>query len=275
MDNKPVVVAVIGVLAAAVLAGGGYLWWQSRTARPAPQPASPPAPVAQAPTIASPPAEPAIRYPVPAASDAAANETDPVLDAAALAALVGQKAVLQFLQTDGFAARVVASVDNLARPHAAPRLWPVVPTPGRFTVEAAGGGERVAASNAQRYAPFVRFLESVDSNRAATLYFTHYKLFQQAYAELGYPKGYFNDRLVDVIDHLLATPEPLAPPAVQLVEVKGGSSKQPWTRYEFVDERFESLTSGQKIMLRLGPDQERRVKAKLAEFRAQVAKPGR
>lgn len=185
--------------------------------------------------------------------------------------------MLQFLQTDGFAARVVATVDNLPRAHAAPRLWPVVPMPGRFTTARdADGQERIAASNAERYAPFVRFVEGVDSQRAATLYFRHYKLFQQAYVELGYPRGYFNDRLVDVIDHLLATPEVPARPEVRQVEVKGTvPSTQPWTRYEFADPVLEEMSSGQKMLVRLGPDQARRVKAKLAEFRRLIASPGR
>lgn len=276
MDKR--VVAIVAVVVAAVLLGGGWYLWRSRQAAPpyAPPVAQAPAQPAPAPTpVAS---APAIRHPVDAAQAEAEAALSP-LDAATLSELLGQKAVLQFLQADGFAARVVATVDNLARPHAAPRLWPVNPMPGRFTVEraeASGGGERIAAANAQRYAPFVRFVEGIDSARAATLYFRHYKQFQQAYVELGYPKGYFNDRLVEVIDHLLATPDVPAAPAVQLVEVKGSMpSTQPWTHYEFVDDGLQQLSSGQKVMLRLGPDQARRMKAKLAEFRRLIAAPGR
>ena len=50
-------------------------------------------------------------------------------------------------------------------------------------------------------------MESVDTGRLAALYVRFYPLFQQAYRDLGYPNGYFNDRLVEVIDHLLVTPE--------------------------------------------------------------------
>jgi hypothetical protein len=273
MDKR--VVTVVAVVAAAALLGGGWYLWRSRQAAP---PYAPPVAQAPAQPAAAPPAvasEPAIRHPV---DEAQADAEGPLgtLDAAALGALLGQKAVLQFLQADGFAARVVATVDNLPRPHAAPRLWPVNPMPGRFSVERNDGGERIAAVNAQRYAPFVRFVEGIDSARAATLYFRHYKQFQQAYVELGYPKGYFNDRLVDVIDHLLDTPEVPAAPAVQLIEVKGSTpSTQPWTHYEFVDAGLQGMSSGQKMLVRLGPDQARRVKAKLAEFRRLVAKASR
>ena len=91
-----------------------------------------------------------------------------------------------------------------------------------------------------------------------------YPLFQQAYVELGYPNGYFNDRLVGVIDHLLAAPEPKAPIALT----------QPKVMYEFADPALADLSAGQKIMVRVGLDNEPRLKAKLREIRkALVADP--
>lgn len=275
MDKR--VVAVVGVIVAGALLGGGWMLWRSRQSAPPYAPPVATAPPAQAPVTVSPPAsEPAIRHPVSEAEMESVDAAAVPLDAAALAEVLGQNLVRQFLQTDGFATRFVATVDNLSRPHAAPRLWPVNPMPGRFTTEAGAGGERIATANAQRYAPFVRFVEGIDAQRATTLYFRHYKLFQQAYVELGYPRGYFNDRLVDVIDHLLATPEVPATPAVHLVDVKGSvPSARPWTHYEFVDPGLEGMSSGQKLLVRLGPEQARRMKAKLAEFRRLVAAPGR
>ncbi|TXC67342.1 DUF3014 domain-containing protein [Piscinibacter aquaticus] len=77
-----------------------------------------------------------------------------------------------------------------------------------------------------------------------------------------------------MIDHLMAAPEPSAPPAVRLIEVKGEvPSTRPWVRYEYVDEKLETMSSGQKIMVRLGRDHERRLKGWLAGFRQAIAKP--
>lgn len=272
--NKSSTAAVAAVLLAALGLGGLY-WWQreSRIGTP------PSAPVAQAPAAAEPaaaPAAPAIRHPIDASL--AASAPAPAGGAqspwsAGLADLVGQQAVLRFLLVDDFAHRIVATTDNLARPHAAPRLWPVAPVGGRFSVVGDGEQRIVAADNAARYAPLVGFLASVDARRAAALYARMYPQLQAAYEELGYPGRYFNDRVVEVIDHLLQTPEPAEPIKIFLTEVKGEvPSAQPWLRYEFADPALQSLSSGQKMLLRTGPAHRKALMTKLAELRGLLAR---
>ena len=261
-------------------AAGSYFWWQGR-ASPSVAPALPAtalAPMAAADTASAPPvSEPAIQHPIDDAS--AAAPALPPLDqadaavASRLTALLGAKAVTAMLQTDAFVRRVTATVDNLDRAHAAPRLWPVAPMAGKFNVQQAGNVQVIAPTNAARYAPFVKLVESTDAARAAAVYVSLYPLFQQAYQELGYPRGYFNDRLVAVIDRLLATPEPAGPLAVRLTEVKGPiESDRPWVRYEFADPALEALPAGSKMLLRMGPDHARVLKVKLAELRRAIAK---
>ena len=278
---------LIVVLIVAIAAAGGLYWWQLRTLGPSGKNVAVPVATAPAPTASSaaPPAEPAIQFPIdPAAAEKAALPSLATSDtyfAGAVGALVPRNDVLKFLQLDKLAIRVVATVDNLARPHAAPALWPVNPTPGRFTTAQAGAAPTtISAANSQRYTLLVRFIESVDTTKAVALYVGAYPLFQQAYEELGYPRRYFNDRLVAVADHLLATPAARDGLAVKLTEVKGPiAAARPWVRYEFSDAALESLSSGQKIMLRAGPDNQARLKVKLREIRGQiagaaVAKPG-
>jgi len=132
--------------------------------------------------------------------------------------------------------------------------------------------QTIAASNAARYNGIVLLAQSVDASKAAALYARLYPLFQQAYEELGYPGRYFNDRLVAVIDHLLQAPESSGPVQVRLVEVKGDvPSQQPWVRYEYADPQMEAMSAGQKIMVRMGLENERKVKASLRAFRQQIA----
>jgi hypothetical protein len=262
MTSLPRLAALVAV---ALLAAAAAFWWLGRDSAP-----RPPAPVAEAPPPPAPPAStpPAIRHPVEALAAASAPAAVPATLSASLTALLGRKAVLGFLQTDDFPRRVAATVDNLARPHAAPAVWPVNPVPGRFTVRGKGDAMVVDPDNAARYTPLVLMVESVDASQAVALYVAHYAEFQKAYEELGYPGRYFNDRLVEVIDQLLATPTAAAAPEVVLTEIKGPvAPARPWVRYEFADPKLESLTAGQKMLLRTGPVNERRLKAKLAEFR--------
>jgi hypothetical protein len=65
-----------------------------------------------------------------------------------------------------------------------------------------------------------------------------------------------------VIDLLLQTPEITAPIALT----------QPKVFYEYADGELESRPAGQKMLLRMGPANARIIKAKLREFRAEIAK---
>lgn len=266
----------LGLTAVSVIAalGAGTWYWFETFAPPgatppppavaAKPPAPAPAPAAPAAPVIAHPIEPAVPVELPALAESDAY----VLEA--LVELLGKKPVLSLLQTDGFVRRVVATIDNLARAHAAPRLWPVNPMQGRFAVTP---DNIIKPNNDERYTPFVLLVESVDAARAVALYVRLYPLFQRAYAELGYPDRYFNDRLVEVIDVLLATPIPLGPRKVELTQVRGEiKSERPWVRYQFSDPALESLSSGQKMLLRSGAVNQRRLRAKLVEYRALLAR---
>lgn len=276
----------IAILAACAAAAAAAWWFWLRPADIAPRtPAAPP--VATAPTADSPSAAPA---PEPAASGplnpieslAPADAALPQLAqsdahvAALLGDLLGTERVARFLVTEGFVRRLVATVDNLGRAQAPPRMWPVQPTQGRFDVQSGSGGDShqqtIAAGNAQRYAGAIALAEAVPLDSAVSLYARLYPLFQQAYEELGYPGRYFNDRLVAVLDHLLRTPEPQGPLPVKLLPVNTEvADPRPWVRYEFVDPALQSLSSGQKILLRMGPAHAARAKTLIRDLRNRVA----
>ncbi len=281
-STTPAIITSVIVLAVVLLAG--YFGWQHFKPRPAPVPVV--EPVAQMPEAAPvpmAPAAPAIQHPIdPPVSDTAGGPAPlPALADAdqqvgdLLTELLTRKNVLAFLQLDGFVRRAVATVDNLAREQAPARVWPVNPTPRRFTVQRGGDGvDTIHPDNSQRYTPLVQMIDAVDTAQAVALYRRLYPLFQQAYEELGFPGRYFNDRLVQVLDHLIATPVPTAPLAVTLVNVKGEvPSTRPWVRYEFADPALESLSAGRKILLRVGPDNQQRLQAKLRDIRQRIARP--
>jgi hypothetical protein len=161
---------------------------------------------------------------------------------------------------DDIVRRFVATIDNLPRQTTALRLMPVKPVGGAFLTSRTENNIEIRSENHLRYRPYLRMVESVDADKLVALYIAHYSLFQQAYRELGYPSGYFNDRLVEVIDHLLATPDIKGP--IKLV--------RPKVMYEFADPKLEKLSAGQKIMIRMGSANAAKVKAKLREIRSEL-----
>jgi hypothetical protein len=244
--------------AVALIAASYFLWPQSEP------PASPPT-AAVAPPEPAPPAEPVIEHPIEAVKPpeapppVALDDSDGAI-AAALGHLLGDERLRKWFHGDAMVRRFVATVDNLSRPTVAMKVRSLQPVPGGFEVVRDGEAITVSAGNAARYAPYVQALERVDAKQLAGVYLRFYSLFQRAYEDLGYPKAYFNDRLVASIDHLLAAPEPPAP--LRLT--------QPKVLYEFEDPQLEALSAGQKAMLRLGPDNAQRVKAKLRALRAEI-----
>lgn len=268
---------VLGIVVVAAIAVIAWWWYSQQPALIAPaEPPAPPtpaAPVAPEAEPTAPPAEAAVEYPLPEPDEAEALEPSAI--PGALADWLGRKDADAFLQTGDFARRFVATVDNLGRSYAPASLWPVNPTAERFTVQAQGEGSVIAPDNAARYTPLVRLAESVDVSRAVDLYIRMYPLLQRAYEDLGFPGARFNNRLIQVIDLLLASPEPEAPIAVRLIQVKGPEpSLRPWVRYEFVDPTLESLAAGQKIMVRVGAANERRLKARLRALRGELLARG-
>lgn len=226
----------------------------------------PPIPQSQAPAPAAPAMAQGPRFPLPAPPPQdkplpKLNESDPtVLEA--LATLMGPKAVASFIQPESLVRHIVVTIDNLTRQTFAPQMSPVKLPGGAFRTTGKGDTLAIAKENYSRYTPYVRLAETIDTKRAVEVYARFYPLFQQAYEDLGFPGKHFNDRFVEVIDHLLATPEVKEP--IQLVV--------PHVLAEYADPTLQERSTGQKLLLRIGPENGARVKAKLRELRAQLTK---
>ena len=166
------------------------------------------------------------------------------------------------LVSDALVDKFVASIDNLTRSHVAEKIRPVNRLSGTFDVEVIDGNDQffLSRQNYKRYDLLVNLVDRADLSTVAEMYRRFYPLFQESYVRLGYPNGYFNDRVVEVIDHLLATPAPAEP--VYLV--------RPHVLYEYADLDLEALSSGQKLLLRMGGDHAVRIKRVLADFRALI-----
>ena len=239
------------------LAVGGYLVWRASSESPPPATPAPASAKAEPKAAVEPPR---IEHPVavtpPPAPLPGLGESDSLIGGA-LARIFGKAAFEQLFIPQDLVRHIVATVDNLPRQHVAQRLLPLKAVPGPLQTTGKDASLLLAADNAARYAPYVRAFESVDSKKLATAYAQFYPLFQLSYAELGYPTRYFNDRLFEAIDNMLAAPDVTGPLALT----------QPKVLFEFADPALQELSAGQKMLVRMGPDNAARVKAKLRELR--------
>lgn len=255
-----------GAAAAAVvgLSIGAVVYFSGRK-HVEPPPAEPV--VAATPPRVAAPEEPAIKHPMPAAQQQEAlpalNESDETIQGA-VKGLVGEKPFEQIFIPDDLIRHIVVSIDNLPEQKVAEKIRAVKPVPGRFAVQGSEDAPVLDPANYERYKPMVQLLTSIDTKQLIATYTRYYPLFQEAYESLGHPPDYFNDRLVVVIDHLLETPDVHDP--VRLV--------QPSVQYKFADPQLESLSAGQKALIRMGSANAAQVKVKLRELRtALLAQP--
>lgn len=270
-------IILIGVAAA--------VWYVLGTRPPTVEQAPAPPPIVeQAAEPATPPtasAERSVEEPAPAPGPVVEEPPLPGLaesDAAALATLAGLGGgapLTDFVAQDAVISRIVATVDALGGRRVPDVIQAVRGPDGEFLAAAVEQPDTVIRNEAgdplpqyavepanyQRYTTYVELLEAVDPAELAAAVRRYEPLLEEAFRQLGYPEGNFDQRLRSLVDELLATPEPSQP--IRLIK--------PEAYYLFADAELELLTAGQKALLRMGPENAARVKARLAAFRDALA----
>jgi len=173
-----------------------------------------------------------------------------------LAELTGVDPLARYLVKNHVISRSVAMIDSLTSRQVSAEVNPVKPVDDVFVVEAEGDRIVMSAENFARYDGYVAFIQSVDTTALMKIYRRYYPLFQQAWGQNG-GEGTFRKRLIEVIDHLLDTPD--VPGPVYLTK--------PEAVYLFEEPELEAMTAGQKILVRMGSVNASVVKEKLAEIR--------
>ena len=195
------------------------------------------------------------------------NESDTSI-LAALQQLRGE-GLLQLLVPQELLRKFVLAVNNVAEGKVIHEYRPVVSPPppfiaDTFSVMVAGTAvdqERVSPNNYQRYEPDVTTLALIDSDAAAAVYRRFYPLMEEAFRELGLKKPNFHSVMIAAIDNILAAPDVQG----DLLLVR------PKVFYQYADPALEILPQTHKLMLRMGPENARSVKASLRQLRARLA----
>jgi hypothetical protein len=235
------------LIAVLVVAGVGAVWY-AMSRRAAPVPVEQAAPVA----AAEPP-------PAPLGAEPAAVEVPPLDESDIFVRdmvrqLSTHPVIGSWLATDGLIRNFTVVVSNVADGNTpAGQLTKLRPeTP--FVAADRGEQLTIDPRSYERYNRFADALASIDPDDAARLYGTLKPRIEEAYRDLGFPNTPFDRTLTRAIVTLLETPVVEGPIELQPA---GAAS------FAYADPDLETLPGAQRQLLRMGPENVRKVRASL------------
>ena len=167
--------------------------------------------------------------------------------------------VMSLLVTDDVIRRGVVFIDNLAQGKVAKKHNPVIKPQENFSVTE-GDILTIDPNSYERYTPYVKIFTSMSAAQVVRMFEEYQPLINDAYTEIGYGDDEFKQTLNDAIDLLLDTPEPEG--ALPLLRDS--------VTYQYAFSEWEQLPAAQKQLLRMGPDNMKKVKAALRNIKAQL-----
>jgi len=169
----------------------------------------------------------------------------------------------EWLKVNDLIRRITAAVDNIAdgqspRPH----LKFLAPSKG-FAVVKKQEKLYLNPQSYRRYDLVAEAFASLDAHETVRVFREIKPLFQEAYRELGYPNEDFQNTLIRAIRELLGTPIVEGDIVLELGVVT----------YQMADEDLEDLSDAQKHLLRMGPQNVRKIQSKLREMALALGVP--
>lgn len=248
----PTAIAVILLLVA-----GGTAWYLLH--RPRPDPASD--------VVTSTPAAGEAAGPQPAAPpiDLPPLDASDDLVRTLVTGIFSHPRIAAWLAHDALIHRFAAAVADIASGlDPSPNLRFLAPD-NDFRTRISDGHTFIDPASFHRYDLLTATFVSFDPQNAALLYRQLHPLFEQAYRDLGVPSPDFDRAMTRAVDLLLAVPVPDGP--IQVLPTADGNT------FAFADPVLERQSDAAKQLLRLGPDNARRIQAKLRQLAGALRLP--
>lgn len=175
--------------------------------------------------------------------------------------LAPDKTIAPLLVQQDMLRQFVVFVDNLAQGELARKVSPVKGPEQLFSVSEITNKVYLNPESYHRYDGYANLVANMDEKTLMATYEQLTPLMDEAFTELGYNNAKFNDRMLQAIKVLLATPIIEDPIELSSISVN----------YQFVDPNLEALPSAQKLLIRMGPENTRKVKIALRKLEAQLA----
>lgn len=255
-----IVAIVIAVIAGAMFFSGPDQPPEPRPVPviPEPPPAPPPPPPRPEPELVLPwdePEEAPVAEPEPVVLPAL-NDSDRFLREQA-EVLTDDGSIERVLATDELLRKFVVVVENLAEGNITRDPVAFMAPRESFSVIRRDDTPYLNPQSYRRYDRLAGVAAALQPSQAVALLRLTEPLLQEAYAELGLPDVDVQERLRRAMDLLIATP--VVTGQIEL--------RQPAVMFEFADPELEALLPAQKQLIRMGPENQRKVQAKLREIR--------
>jgi hypothetical protein len=179
---------------------------------------------------------------------------------AAVVQAIRSPQISRLLVDDGLLQKFVINVNNLANEEITLKDNVLVAPTQSFSVYNQADRVWIDRSSFQRYNPYVDAIESVSVDDLLEVYETYKPTLIEKFAEIARPGDELDETLMRAIDELLDTPLVPVP-----IEVYSES-----VMYKFADPKIEALSEPQKQMIRMGPDNMRRLKDVLRDLKAEL-----
>ncbi|GIU03601.1 DUF3014 domain-containing protein [Shewanella glacialipiscicola] len=176
-------------------------------------------------------------------------------------ALINNNVVASSLVQQDLARQFVVFVDNLAQGELTRKVSPIKGPEKQFTVSEITNKVYLNPEGFHRYDAYVDSIVKMDEQSLMATYKQMTPMLEEAFSELGYSNAKFNDRMLQAIKLLLAAPIIEDPIELSSISVN----------YQFVDPNLEALPSAQKLLIRMGPENTRKLKVALRKLENQLA----
>lgn len=172
--------------------------------------------------------------------------------------IAGADANLSALVSNENALEVSAAlIDGMSRGVLMRKRLPIDPPKQKFEVDENADVLYMSRNNFTRYNSYADSIASLNSEILVNSFHTLRPLYEGAYKQLGLAPEDFDNAVIRTLDIILATPEIEGP-----IELERKS-----VMYTYADPVLEDLPPLQKLLLRMGPENVRRIKHKAQTIR--------
>ncbi|UJF22510.1 DUF3014 domain-containing protein [Shewanella sp. OMA3-2] len=176
-------------------------------------------------------------------------ESDDFVAKKTLAVANGMKIEPLILKKD-MARQFVVFIDNLAQGELIRKASPMQGPDNKFTVSEITNKTYLNPDSYHRYDLYADFISGLNDQELAATYRELKPLFEEAFIELGYANMNFDERMQQAFK--MIADAPIIEDPIELTSIS--------VNYQYVDARIEALPNAQKLLVRMGPENTRKIK---------------